>query len=134
MDDRISDTVALVLGLPAWLAALIYFARTVKVWPEIQSRFNERFRDRAKISSDDWKAMRDQIEWLTEEVKECRKSEGEWMQRAVLAEAKLQGRGEVRQARAAAQAELRADPDKSPEALRAAERLRQLRDDEERSK
>ena len=43
------------------------------------------------------------------EVNECRKREGEWMTRALTAEALLQGTGEIRQAAASAAAEIRLD-------------------------
>lgn len=108
-DDTFWRYAPLLVGLPAWMVALTFIARTVRDWPSVMARFNERFRDRARISNHDWKELREQISWLSEEVKDCRKSEGEWIQRAIVAEAKLLGQGEVRQAAAITAAEVRAD-------------------------
>lgn len=55
---------------------------------------------------------------LRVEVNECRRREGEWMSRAIVAEAKLLGQGEVNQAAAVAQAEVRADPAKAPSSVK----------------
>lgn len=118
MDEAFVNKLVFLLGIPAWGGLLIYAMRTAKVWPELAARFNERFRDRAQISSGDWRNLREQIEWLTNEVKECRKSEGEWMQRAMKAEAQLMGVGEVRAAAANAAAEIRADPAKAPTTIK----------------
>src|SRR5688572_23381575 len=64
----------------------------------------------------DWIRLREEINRLDErcdhlqrEVDECREREGVWMGRAIAAESKLQGEGDVRQAAAVAAAEVRLD-------------------------
>jgi uncharacterized protein YlxW (UPF0749 family) len=72
---------------------------------------NERLRDTANEKSGDWSRLRDEIKRLDErcdhlltrcdhlqsEVDACREREGEWMSRAISAEAALLGEGEARQ-------------------------------------
>lgn len=64
----------------------------------------------------DWTRLRSEIDRLDErcdhlqrEVDECRRREGEWMQRAIAAESKLNSHGDIRQAAAVASAEVRLD-------------------------
>ena len=68
------------------------------------ARLNERHRDRAAEKSGDWSRLRDEIKRLDErcdhlqrEVDECRKREGEWMSRAIAAEAVQLGEGRANQ-------------------------------------
>lgn len=92
------------LGTPAWLAFLVYFVRTIRDWPNVMARWNERLRDKEAEKAGDWSRLRAEIVRLDErcdhlqrEVDECRDREGEWMQRAIAAEAALLGKGEAKQ-------------------------------------
>ena len=77
--------------------------------------------DEAIREGGDWARLRAEIDrldgrcdHLQSEVDDCRQREGVWMSRAMVAEAKLQGQGEVNQAAAVAQAEVRVDPVEAP--------------------
>lgn len=92
------------LGTPAWLALLVYVARTVRDWPNFMARWNERLRDKEAAKDGDWSRLRAEIARLDErcdhlqrEVDECREREGVWMQRAIAAEAAHLGAGEAKQ-------------------------------------
>lgn len=83
------------------MAALTLF----KAWPLILGRINERQRDRAKEKDGDWSRLRTEItrldqrcDHLQKEVDDCRGREGEWMSRAIAAEAVLLGEGNALQA------------------------------------
>jgi hypothetical protein len=72
--------------------------------------------DEAAKEGGDWTRLRAEIDRLDErcdhlqrEVDECRRREGEWMTRALQAEALMQGNGEIRQAASIAAAEVRID-------------------------
>lgn len=87
--------------------AAIFAANVValfKAWPLIMARINERHRDKEAGKSGDWSRLRAEITRLDErcdhlqrEVDECREREGEWMQRAITAEAYRLGRGQAAQ-------------------------------------
>ena len=83
--------------LAAWSAFLV----NVGVWLKIR---NERKRDISSERGGDWSRLRAEIDrldarcdHLQTEVDACREREGEWMHRALEAEAIVQGYGEVRQ-------------------------------------
>ena len=110
-----------------WIMALAFvggvITAAVKISPAWVERMNERARDKAAERSEDWKRLREEIGRLADRVKtledtcdvlarkvrDCEDREANWMRRAIQAEAALQGQGEVRQAAAAAQAEIRLD-------------------------
>ena len=104
----------------ATFAAAILAANLValfKVWPLIKERINERHRDAATEKAGDWSRLRAEINRLDErcdhlqsEVDSCREREGEWMHRALEAEAIVQGFGEVRQLQALTEAMKRIKP------------------------
>lgn len=87
--------------------AAIFAANVValfKAWPLIMARINERHRDKEAGKSGDWSRLRAEISRLDErcdhlqrEVDECREREGEWMKRAIAAEAYQIGRGDAAQ-------------------------------------
>jgi len=88
----------------AWTLVLMVAVALFKVWPKIMAQVNERQRDREEAKASDWERLRGEIErldgrcdHLQQEVDECRRREGEWMQRAIEAEAMLVGRGKVNQ-------------------------------------
>lgn len=111
-------------GLPIWTTCLVLIVRTVRDWPGIMQRWNERKRDIATATEtekeNDWSRLRHEIERLDKrcdhlqaEVDACREREGEWMGRAIQAEAALMGRGRADQEAARMMAEERADPEKA---------------------
>jgi chromosome segregation ATPase len=77
----------------------------------IFSRINERLRDKEAERNGEWSRFHSEIARLVErvvavearcdhlqdEVDECRQREGEWMRRAIAAEAASEGLGEARQ-------------------------------------
>lgn len=98
------QTWAYLVGTPAWLAFLVYVVRTVRDWPNVMARWNERLRDKESAKDGDWARLRAEIvrldarcDHLQREVDECREREGVWMQRAIAAEAAHLGAGEAKQ-------------------------------------
>lgn len=84
------------------VAAWAAFWLNVVAWLKVR---NERQRDIAKEKGEGWARLHAEIvrldercDHLQEEVDECRKREGEWMHRAIVAEAASEGIGEARQA------------------------------------
>jgi hypothetical protein len=90
--------------LVAWATFLLNLAAILKIR-------NERLRDMEAEKNGDWKRSHDEIarlvmrvealekrcDHLQKEVDECREREGEWMRRAISAEAASEGIGEARQ-------------------------------------
>jgi hypothetical protein len=84
---------------------LMFAVALFKAWPAVMERINERYRDRIAEEAGDWHRLRVEIErldarcdHLQSEVDDCRKREGEWMHRAIAAEAYQLGEGEALQA------------------------------------
>lgn len=110
----------------AWLAVAMLAVRLFHTWPNVMARINERRRDSATEKAGDWRRLRDEIARLDErcdglqrEVDECREREGEWMRRAMTAEAALLGIGMGRNEAATIVAvERLTDANKKPEAHR----------------
>lgn len=97
-------------GLPAVMAQWVAW-RQAKLAAQLA---REKAINEAKDT--DWTRLRDEVgrlsgrvETLEREVAACHDREFEWMSRALRAEAINQGQGEVRQAAAAASAEVRLD-------------------------
>ena len=94
-----------------------------KGWPSIMARVNERRRDITAEKDGDWTRLRVEIARLDErcdhlqrEVDECREREGEWMRRAIAAEAASEGVGDARQnAQRIVSAEREADRREKPD-------------------
>lgn len=87
-----------------WAIAAMVAVALFKAWPSILERVNERRRDVVAEKDGDWTRLRAEIQrldgrcdHLQGEVDECRKREGEWMHRAIAAEAAHLGEGEARQ-------------------------------------
>lgn len=101
-------SIATILGLMAW-----------RIWnglPNVMAQWIEWRKAKAAEKSKDWTRLRDEIDrlWaecreLRKSVQECEEREGEWMRRAIQAEAMAMGQGEARQAAAVAVAEMRVD-------------------------
>lgn len=71
-----------------------------KAWPAVMGRINERHRDRENEEAGSHARLLTEIErldgrcdHLQKEVDDCREREGEWMKRAIAAEAYQIGRG-----------------------------------------
>lgn len=86
-----------------------------KSWPHIMGRVNERRRDSAEEKAGDWERLRQEIVRLHEQVACCERERAEWMDRAITAEATLQGYGEIRQLRAISDAAKRITGHSGPE-------------------
>lgn len=91
-------------GPPLYVAVLIVGVMAWKIYPLVLARILEGRRDRDAAKAGDWSRLRDEItrldarcDHLQREVDECRAREGEWMNRAILAESALLGKGEVKQ-------------------------------------
>lgn len=107
MDDSIFNKVFSVASA-AWTVACMVAVALFKMWPHIMARLNERRRDAHTEKSSDWQRLRDEIgrldtrcDHLQVEVDACREREGEWMRRAIAAEAFQIGQGEANQKAAA---------------------------------
>lgn len=131
--------------LAAFLVVVINGLVAFRLWVILPALFQHWLAKRRAVAEEkaaDWGRLRDEVKRLSERLKEeedecvdlrralreCESSGAEWMRRAIKSEAFQQGRAEVRQAAAHAAAEQRADPAKAPEALKAAERLRDMGD------
>jgi hypothetical protein len=103
MDDGIlSKIFSAAAGV--WAMAAMAFVALFRAWPLIMEKINERKRDQHGERSGDWSRLRAEIErldgrcdHLQTEVDECREREGEWMKRAIAAEAALLGKGHAQQ-------------------------------------
>lgn len=109
MDDLLGKIFNATTGV--WAIFCGIMVALFKAWPAVMGRINERHRDVAGEKSDDWTRLRAEIarldgrcDHLQKEVDECREREGEWMTRAINAEAKLQGMGEWRNTQATIEA------------------------------
>lgn len=106
--ERIWDVI---IAAPISIAIWFALARNL---PGIMERWNERRRIRAEEKAADWarllgeivrlsaakQAAEAEIVDLRKERDQCEDGRMHWMERAIIAEAKLQGRGEVREERA----------------------------------
>lgn len=88
------------LGIGGLLVAVFFVL--VYRGPLYLERRNEARRISAEGETSDWSRLRDEIarldgrcDHLQREVDDCREREGEWMRRAITAEATLQGEGEA---------------------------------------
>lgn len=95
----------------AWVAVAMLAVRLFHTWPLVMARVNERLRDKETEKNGEWSRLHSEINRLIEriaaieercdhlqkEVDECREREGEWMRRAIAAEAASEGIGEARQ-------------------------------------
>jgi superfamily II RNA helicase len=118
-----------------WAAAALIALGVFRLWhalPAIMERLNERRRDTAAERAADWTRLRDRLETVEAKHEKCERdlmAEREQRHKDVSGlrdeiaveraermklQAILDGQGQVRQAAAAAQAEVRADPDKAP--------------------
>lgn len=109
-----ADGIGQIFNPAAGVWALVAMAAVTlfKVWPLVMERVNERLRDKETEKHGAWTRLHSEIDRLIEriaeiearcdhlqkEVDECRKREGEWMHRAIAAEAASEGIGEARQA------------------------------------
>ena len=87
-----------------WTLVCMAAVALFKAWPGIMERINERQRDAEAEKAGDWARLRDEIkrldarcDHLQGEVDDCRKREGEWMSRAIAAEAFQMGQGDALQ-------------------------------------
>jgi hypothetical protein len=85
------------------LLLLVFFVLVYR-GPLYLERRNEGKRDSAIEKAGDWTRLREEIarldgrcDHLQREVDDCRAREGEWMRRAITAEATLQGEGDAMQ-------------------------------------
>lgn len=93
-----------------WALVAMGAVALFKAWPHILGRFNERRRDIAEEKADDWDRLRKERDRIRELLTLCEKERGEWMGRAIRAEATLQGYGEARQRQAIEEATKRLPP------------------------
>lgn len=98
----------------AWTFVLMAAVALFKAWPNIMGRFNERRRDDATAKAEDWHRLRAEIDRLhasianrerlldesDNEKDALRRENIALLERAVKAEATLQGYGEARQRQA----------------------------------
>ena len=92
------------ISTAAWTAVLMLAVRLFHTWPNIQARQNERKRDAAAEKAGDWDRLRDENKRLHAMLDKCETERLKALERAVKAEATLQGYGELRQLRAIADA------------------------------
>lgn len=108
----------------AWTATTILALVALRMWsglPQLLDKWLAYRTARAAEKAADWTRLRDEIErlqaWCSElqkEVDECRRREGEWMARAIAAEAAHLGFGEAHQeAQRILSAEINLDADKN---------------------
>lgn len=103
MDESVFDKI-FSAAAGVWTLVCMAAVALFKAWPTIMARLNERQRDTATEKAKDWERLRGEItrldsrcDHLQSEVDECRRREGEWMARAIAAEAYQLGKGEARQ-------------------------------------
>lgn len=101
--SQVTPTTYSVLALLA-----VVLVAVVRAWPAIMAKVNEAKRDTAAEKAGDWTRLREEIVRLDErldklqiEVDACHDEKGEWMARAIKAEALVQAKGEIRQRAAA---------------------------------
>lgn len=96
------------------LLAVVVIA-VVRAWPAIMAKVNEAKRDTVTEKAGDWTRLREEIARLDAridkqqirieeqqiEIDACHDEKGEWMTRAIRAEALVQAKGEIRQRAAA---------------------------------
>lgn len=103
MDETLGKIFSAAAGI--WALALVNAVALYRAWPNIMARINERHRDREAEKSGDWSRLRAEITRLDERcdllqtaVDECRQREGDWMSRAISAEAAQLGEGRANEA------------------------------------
>lgn len=82
---------------PLWAFGATYVIRTVRFWPDLMARWNERVRTRATIDGELYERLAARVEVLEKKVAACEADRDHWKSRAIIAEAIVQGQGEVRQ-------------------------------------
>lgn len=90
-----------------WSIFGVLFLLAWRMWnglPNVMAQWIEWRKAKAAEKSQDWTRLRAEIDKLWNEcaelrkvVQECERREGEWMSRAIAAEAKLLGMGEAKQ-------------------------------------
>lgn len=102
MDDLFNKLFSAAAGV--WALVCMAAVALFRAWPHIMGRWNERYRDRLAEEAGDWERIRAERDVAREErdmVRDrwaaCEADRIEWMERAVRAEAALQGYGEARQ-------------------------------------
>ena len=97
-----------------WTIAVMNAAALFRAWPKIMERINERRRDAATERASDFERIREEVSRLSSRVEVLeqklverddqlaaeRAEKVQWMNRAVTAEATLQGYGEAKQIQA----------------------------------
>jgi hypothetical protein len=106
-----------------WTLVLMCAVALFKAWPNVMERFNERRRDAAAEEAGDWERVRSERDRLRDRLHICEEridlleqEKGEWMRRAITAEATLQGYGEARQRQAIEAAAKRLTDERPPDA------------------
>jgi len=102
MDDLFNKIFSAAAGV--WALVCMVAVALFRAWPHIMGRWNERLRDRIAEEAGDWERIRSEREVLREErdmVRDrwaaCEAERIAWMERAMRAEAIIQGYGEARQ-------------------------------------
>ena len=93
-----------------WTLVAMAAVALFRAWPHILGKINERRRDSADEKAGDWERIRKERDRLRDLLAHCDKEKGDWMRRAITAEATLQGYGEARQIQAVEQAMKRLPP------------------------
>lgn len=80
-----------------WALVAMAAVALFRAWPLILERVNERRRDAATEKSGDWDRIRAERDRYHDLLIESEADKIRWMERAITAEATLQGRGDARQ-------------------------------------
>lgn len=93
MDEAFSKIFS--VATAAWTGVCMLAVALFRAWPLIMARLNERHRDTVAEKAGDWTRLRDENQRLHSQLAECEKIRVEWMNRAITAEATLQGYGDA---------------------------------------
>lgn len=83
------------VGGPLWGAVLIYALRTVRDWPGIMGKWNERHRDAAEIEGARYVRMDERMQRLEQREEECQQKLTEALFRIAKLEGFEHGQGEA---------------------------------------
>lgn len=86
---------------PLWAFLLFYVVRSVKDWPGVMQRWNERVRDRAEIDGDQYRRMDARMQRLEKAEEKCRYDLADAERRIAELEGYNIGRGKADQEAAA---------------------------------